>query len=205
MKKSAVVLAALLAGPALALAQKPVTQAESIEVTGTIEAIDHTTREVTIRNSAGALDTYYVGPEAKRFAELKVGDKVTARYYAAVAFQLRKPGAPAPAAGSEDVKLVPGKGPRPGGTMSQQKTGTVTVKAVDAKVPSNLADVLAQSNGDLKPLGDLAKRAPASARKPLKGLKFGLPVARPPKKLQGVQPGDKIDMTYTEAVIVTVQ
>ena len=57
----------------------------------------------------------------------------------------------------------------------------IDLQAVDAKVPANLADVLAQNNGDLKPLGDIAKRAPASARRPLSGLKFGLPVARPPK------------------------
>jgi acylpyruvate hydrolase len=57
----------------------------------------------------------------------------------------------------------------------------IDLQAVDAKVPVNLADVLKQNNGDLKSLGDLAKRAPASARKPLKGLKYGLPVARPGK------------------------
>jgi acylpyruvate hydrolase len=57
----------------------------------------------------------------------------------------------------------------------------IDLQAVDPKVPTNLAEVLAENNGDLKPLGDLAKRAPASARKPLKGVKFGLPVARPGK------------------------
>ncbi len=57
----------------------------------------------------------------------------------------------------------------------------IDLQAVDAKVPANLADYLAQSNGDLKPLAELAKRAPASARRPLKTLKFGLPVARPGK------------------------
>lgn len=57
----------------------------------------------------------------------------------------------------------------------------IDLQAVDAKVPANLADVLKQNNGDLKLLRDLAKRAPASARKPLKGLKYGLPVARPGK------------------------
>ena len=39
----------------------------------------------------------------------------------------------------------------------------IDLQAVDAKVPSNLADVLAQSNG-LAGLGDIAKKAPASAR-----------------------------------------
>lgn len=57
----------------------------------------------------------------------------------------------------------------------------IDLQAVDASLPANLAEVLAKNNGDLKPLGELAKRAPASAKRPLKGLKFGLPVARPPK------------------------
>jgi 2-keto-4-pentenoate hydratase/2-oxohepta-3-ene-1,7-dioic acid hydratase in catechol pathway len=59
----------------------------------------------------------------------------------------------------------------------------VDLQAVDAKVPADLGAALAAHNGDLKPLADLAKRAPASARRPLKGLKFGLPVARPGKIL----------------------
>jgi 2-keto-4-pentenoate hydratase/2-oxohepta-3-ene-1,7-dioic acid hydratase in catechol pathway len=57
----------------------------------------------------------------------------------------------------------------------------IDLQAVDARLSPNLADVLAQSGGDLKPLADLAKRAPASARKPLSGIKYALPVARPPK------------------------
>jgi acylpyruvate hydrolase len=57
----------------------------------------------------------------------------------------------------------------------------IDLQAVDASLPANLADVLAKTNGDLKPLADLAKRAPASARKPLQGIKHALPVARPPK------------------------
>jgi acylpyruvate hydrolase len=59
----------------------------------------------------------------------------------------------------------------------------VDLQAVDPKVPTDLGAVLAANNGDLKPLGDVAKKAPASARRPLQGLKFGLPVARPGKIL----------------------
>ncbi|HMK79264.1 MAG TPA: fumarylacetoacetate hydrolase family protein [Xanthobacteraceae bacterium] len=57
----------------------------------------------------------------------------------------------------------------------------IDLQAVDGKLPADLAAVLAANQGDLKPLGALAKAAPASARRPLKGLKFGLPVARPGK------------------------
>ena len=59
----------------------------------------------------------------------------------------------------------------------------IDLQTADPKVPANLGEALAANNGDLKPLADIAKRAPASARRPLKGLKFGLPVARPGKIL----------------------
>jgi 2-keto-4-pentenoate hydratase/2-oxohepta-3-ene-1,7-dioic acid hydratase in catechol pathway len=57
----------------------------------------------------------------------------------------------------------------------------IDLQAVDANVPADLGEALRKNNGDLKPLGDLAKKAPALARRPLAGLKFGLPVARPGK------------------------
>jgi 2-keto-4-pentenoate hydratase/2-oxohepta-3-ene-1,7-dioic acid hydratase in catechol pathway len=57
----------------------------------------------------------------------------------------------------------------------------IDLQAVDASVPTDLGDALRLNNGDLKPFAALAKRAPASARRPLAGLKFGFPVARPGK------------------------
>src|SRR5450432_3347108 len=57
----------------------------------------------------------------------------------------------------------------------------VDLQAVDPSVPNDLGAVLRQHNGDLKPLGEIAKRAPASAKRPLAGLTFALPVARPGK------------------------
>src|SRR5579864_8390758 len=57
----------------------------------------------------------------------------------------------------------------------------IDLQAADAGVPGDLGEVLRRNNGDLKPLADLARKAPASARRPLAGLKFALPVARPGK------------------------
>src|SRR5690349_3745920 len=57
----------------------------------------------------------------------------------------------------------------------------IDLRAVDADLPADLGEVLRRSNGDLKTLGDLAKKAPASARLPLAGLKFTLPVTHPGK------------------------
>jgi acylpyruvate hydrolase len=57
----------------------------------------------------------------------------------------------------------------------------IDLQAVDKGLPGDLGEVLRKSNGDLSVLTDTAKRAPASARRPLNGAKFGLPVARPGK------------------------
>jgi len=57
----------------------------------------------------------------------------------------------------------------------------IDLQAVEPKLPSDLGEVLRANKGDLSPLADLAKRAPASARWPLAGLRYGYPVARPGK------------------------
>jgi 2-keto-4-pentenoate hydratase/2-oxohepta-3-ene-1,7-dioic acid hydratase in catechol pathway len=57
----------------------------------------------------------------------------------------------------------------------------IDIQSVDHKVPGDLGEFLRANNGDLKPLAELAKKAPAGARLPLAGLKFALPVPRPGK------------------------
>ena len=69
-------------------------------------------------------------------------------------------------------------GPRLGVIEGEE---VVDLQAVDPTVPNDLAAALARHNGDLGPLGDIAARAPAFARRPLAGLRYALPVARPGK------------------------
>ena len=57
----------------------------------------------------------------------------------------------------------------------------VDLQAVDPKIPNDLGVLLATVKGDLSSLTDAVARAPASARRPLSGLKYALPVARPGK------------------------
>ena len=57
----------------------------------------------------------------------------------------------------------------------------VDLQAADPEVPADLGEWLAKNNGDTKPLGEIAKRAPAGARKPLAAIKYALPVGRPGK------------------------
>ena len=57
----------------------------------------------------------------------------------------------------------------------------VDLQAADAKVPNDLGALLASTKGDLSSVKDLARRAAASARRPLAGIKYALPVGRPGK------------------------
>jgi hypothetical protein len=57
----------------------------------------------------------------------------------------------------------------------------IDLQAVDSTIPGDLGECLRRNNGDLAPLKDAAKRAPAVARRALKGLSYGLPVAAPGK------------------------
>lgn len=179
MKKTIVVLAVLVALPLVALAQKPVTQTEGLEITAKIEAIDRTERLVTLTDKDGDTETLYCGPEVKRFDELKVGDTVTFRYYESVAMAIRKPGQPSGLPQQTEPAVTRGTGPRPGGTIAQQATATVTVKAIDAKAPSIV--VLTEDGRTL----DFA--------------------VENKKNLDGVKAGDKVEITYTQAVTISVK
>jgi acylpyruvate hydrolase len=69
-------------------------------------------------------------------------------------------------------------GPRLGVVEGDQ---VIDLSAADSKAPTDLGEWLRSNNGELSPLGEIAKRAPASARRPLAGLTYALPVARPGK------------------------
>jgi acylpyruvate hydrolase len=57
----------------------------------------------------------------------------------------------------------------------------IDLQIVDGMLPSDLGAVLRRTKGDLTQIADLAKIAKSEAYRPLAGLKFALPVARPGK------------------------
>lgn len=57
----------------------------------------------------------------------------------------------------------------------------IDLQAVDAKMPRDLGRLLRKTKGDLSSVADLVKRAPASARRPMQGLTYALPVNNPGK------------------------
>jgi Cu/Ag efflux protein CusF len=61
------------------------------QLTATVQAIDHKARTVSLRGPEGNTQTLTVGPEAKRFNQVKQGDQVTVNYTEATAISVRKP------------------------------------------------------------------------------------------------------------------
>ncbi|HEX5069961.1 MAG TPA: hypothetical protein VFV78_07060 [Vicinamibacterales bacterium] len=84
--------AALLATTTVAAQNVPARSKEMlISVIAKVEAINHATREVTLKESSGRTETFTVDKRVTRLDEVKVGDQVIAEYYVAFAAELRAP------------------------------------------------------------------------------------------------------------------
>src|SRR5580765_8473606 len=125
--------ASLLVLEAAVLARQ-VPPSKTTTVTATIEAIDKTTRVVTLKRSSGQLVDIAAPTEMQGFNNLKVGDQVTATYFEAVAVSVRKPGAPP--ASSTPVTTTRRKDRKPGSETRVQQTFTVTVESVNPQAPT---------------------------------------------------------------------
>jgi len=158
--------------------QEPIVKTASVSGTATIQAIDSTARTITLRNQAGEEDTYAVGPEVKRFNEMKVGDTVKMTYMESLVLQIRKPGdKPGPA--TAQGRVTPGTGALPSATVAVQDKMTVTVKAIDPNLPS-----ITVTTPDSRTVTRKVENK---------------------KNLEGVKVGDQIDITYTRSLLTAIE
>jgi Cu/Ag efflux protein CusF len=164
--------------PAFAADKPGGTAAELVVVTATVEKIDMATREVTLKGANGKLETIKVGPEARNLGQLKVGDKVTFKYYQGLAISVGPVGDKPPMKETGGGERAP-RGAKPGGQVTTVVEAGATVEAVD-----------------------LEKRT-ATIRGPrgnVNTLKVGDQV-----QLDKVKAGDKVSIRYTEALAISVK
>jgi hypothetical protein len=177
MKRFLVVLAALvimIPVAQVALAQTKTVTGETKLVTATIEAIESSTRTVTLKKDDGTYASVTAPETMKNFANLKIGDKVQARYYENIVLRVKKPG-------EKDVDTAAAANtptPTVGGTTAKQRTITATITAIDQKAPS------------------ITFSGP-------NGWKYSSRV-QDTKALAQVKVGDKVDITWTEALLVSL-
>ena len=173
------VVALLIGLPCVSLAQEPVVhQKDAVTVKATIAGIDHDTRIITLKDKDGKAWEVVAGPEVRRFAELKVGDVVTFHITEATVYQIRKPGEAAAPSG-KDVAVVRQPGAKPGATKVEQETKVVTIKEVNEKTKG----VTVQTE-DGKTVSMQVEDS---------------------KLLKGLAAGDKVVITYTKAVAISIE
>jgi Cu/Ag efflux protein CusF len=165
-----------LLASAVAFAQVKEVPGSRVTKTGTVEAIDHTARMITLKNEKGELDTIDVPKTVERFSAVKVGDNVTATYYDNVVVRVKSPGE-APV-NTLESGLTRTTGDKPGGTVAAQRTMTAKIEAIDTSIPSI---TFAGPNG----------------------WKYSRRV-EDKNVLKQVKVGDQVDFTWTEAIQVTV-
>ena len=142
-------------------------------VTGTIEAIETSSRQIYLKKPDGNTEVVYVPQEVKRFESLKIGDKITARYYENVVLRVQPPGSKPIDDASRAVTPA-----GTGGTAARQRTITATISAIDPKVPS------------------ISFTGP-------RGWNYSTKV-EDKAALAKVKVGDKVDITWTEAMLVSI-
>src|SRR4029453_8710373 len=176
------VAAALVVVPALharAQAPKPVASADTGTHTAAAVSIDKPNRHLVLKNNKdGKTETITVPPEVERFDAIKVGDVITARYIESALIRLVDPNEPASSQAAAEVGLTRRPGEKPGGTIAKQVNVKVKVKAIDKAAPSLTVEV---------PSGDVVSFK-----------------VEDKKRLEKLKVGDQIDITYTEALMITV-
>jgi hypothetical protein len=177
-----VVVGIIAAAVAVSMARAAMGQAKTITSemrteTATDEAIEASSRTLTLKKPDGTYVTAVAGPEIKRFSEVKVGDKVNARYYESVVLRLLRPGEPE---GLSRAKGTTGSEQAlPGGTKARQTRMTATISAIDMNTPT------------------VTFTGP-------KGWKYTSRV-EDTAALAKVKVGDKVEIVWTDAVLVSVE
>ena len=159
-------------------ASKPIVVKDKVKIKATVEAIDHGNRTVTLKGPKGNLMTLPVDESVERFDNVKIGDTITAEYYESVAYDVRKAGEPAaPDAAAAQTGALPGD--KPGGAVMGMTVTTVTIEAIDPKIP---AVSVRTTDGNL--------------------LSFRV---QHKKNLEGVSVGDQVVITQTAALVISVE
>jgi hypothetical protein len=173
-----VILAAIL-GVATSSAQQAKSEAAVVTEAFTIVGIDQTNRIVMLKDKEGNVDSVVCGPGVQRFSELKVGDTVTFRYHESIVYAIQKPGTAPASSADAKASITRNTGAKPGGTIAQQLTATVTIQAIDMAIPSVTIKKDDGSTSSFK--------------------------VENKKNLEGYKVGDRVLITYTQALAVSVE
>src|SRR5512138_804714 len=150
-------------------------------ITATVESVDLKTRMVGIVGPDGKHVVLQAGEHVRNLAQVKVGDKVQIEYYEGLVAEMQPPGASGEVTMSKAMaRAKPGE--RRAGAVGEAVTATVVIDYVDT-----LRHVVHFT-------GPLGKTHIVKVKRP----QFK-------EMLKKLKPGDKVNLTYFEAVAVSVE
>lgn len=155
------------------------TVARAVEISAQVLAIDKATRTLTLKGPKGNVVDIVASDEVKNFDQIKVSDLVVARYVQALTLELKKPG-------SID-----------GGTVVTEKAGHAKPGERPAVAGARQVTALAEVIGVDPKASTITIKGP-------RGNVMTLDVLNP-DQFKVVKRGDKIEVTYTEALALSVE
>lgn len=144
----------------------------------TVTAIDLEKREVTLQNAAGESVTLIVGEEAKNLPQVEVGDIVQVEYLEAVSVQVFNPDQVETGAEVATATVTAEPGEKPSGVTAAEVVVVAEIVAIDMENEQ------------------VTLQGPEGGTRTVK--------VRDPDNLKHVVVGDKVVITYTEAMAINV-
>ena len=153
--------------------------AELVTVTATVQAVDQAKRIVTLKGPEGEVFDVKVGSEVRNLPQVKAGDLVVAKYFEAVAIEVKKGGLGIRSAESQTAVSRAEPGQKPAAAVATTTTVVANVLKVD----------------DAKQIVTVEGPSGKSVKVKVKD----------PAVLQQIKPGEQVEMTITEALAIAVE
>jgi len=152
-------------------------EARAVTVRGTVAAVDKDNHTVTLKGPKGRTVTLDV-KDLQKLDAINVGDPVVAKYMEAVAFQIKPAGTAATGATTQESRVSSKPGETPAGAVGREVTVTAPITAIDKK--ANTVTITG-------PEGNSATVK-----------------AKDPKNLERIKVGDMVEITYAQALAVSL-
>ena len=150
--------------------------AEAVKVRGSVAAIDKEQGTVTLKGPKSSI-TLEVRDRQKLDA-IKVGDPVVATYMEALVIQVKKSGTAAPGVSVQETRVTSKPGETPAGAIGREVSMTGTITAIDQKAHT------------------VTIKGPKGRSETI--------TAKDPKNLEGIKKGDLVEITYSQALAMSL-
>ncbi len=163
----------------VAIAPGTALASETTRVSALVVGIDATNRVVTLKGHEGKILSVTAGEQVRNFAQIRVGDRVTAEYTRALTLELKKRGLGLAGKTETETIVRAPLGAKPAGAIGRQVTMLADVVAVDA---GKQILTLRSAGGELVDL-----------------------FVQDPERLNRIKQGDQIEAVYSEALAIAVE